>query len=241
MKLSTDAINNLNLLIQTTFLAGISKLIIDSNKICGINDQQTVAIITSNNVPDFQGKKIGISRLNMLDARMNLVKSVGDLNIDATESNNGQEISILDISSGKTKAQFRCSSMDNVKGVPKNIADNLVWEIQISNKLLPTLNQGFTAMSSENIIIASKDGKNVSFEYVDSNKDIFTMDGDGDIKWIGDGDAQSSFCQKYPTKAFLSLLKEISKTSDTITMKIGAGGILQLMVNGFDFFVIPAK
>ena len=240
MKLSTDAINQLNLLVQTAMIAGLKKLVIEPDKVRGIDEKQSVVVISSTNVPDLNGKQIGINRIDQLSARINLVKSQGDLSIEATPSQqNAADISILDLSVGKTKAQFRCASVEAVKGVPKNITDTLVWEIKVGSKALPTITQGVSAMGSEQLTIASRDGKTVSFECVDTNKDVFTTDSDVPPNWIGDGTAGTSFCQKYPAKTLLALIKEAAKTEDPVTLKLGEGGILNLEVNKFNFYIIP--
>jgi hypothetical protein len=241
MKLSVDSISKLDLLIQTSLTAGIKKLVIEGGKIRGIDEKQSVVIITSDNVPDFDGKQIGINRLESLAARLNLVKSQGGIEIEATEASNKTDISILDLSAGKTKAQFRCASVEAVKGVPKNIADTLVWEIKIDSRTLPTITQAVTAMGAEAITIACKDGKSVSVELVDANKDIFTTDLTEAPIWIGTGTNPGSFCQKYPAKTFVTLIKEALKTSDPLSLKMGEGGIFSFKINGFDFFMLPTS
>lgn len=241
MKLTTDSIQRLDQLVSTSMVAGIKKLIIEAGKIRGIDEKQSVVIITADQVPDLDGKQVGINRIDALSARMNLVKSQGDLQIEATESsNNPNDINILDLSAGKTKAQFRCASVEAVKGVPKNITDTLVWEIKVTSKMIPTLTQGVSAMGAETITLASRDGNSVSFECIDAGKDVFTTDAEEAPVWIGDGAQGSSFCQKYPAKTFISLLKEATKFTDPVTLRLGEGGILSLKVNGFDFFIIPA-
>jgi hypothetical protein len=240
MKLTADSIHRIDLLVQTAMVAGLKKLVIEQDKVRGIDEKQSVVILSTDNVPDLSGKQVGINRIDQLNARLNLVKSQGDLTIEATEAPNGNDISMFDIVAGKTKAQFRAASVEAVKGVPKNINDTLIWEIKVTGKILPTLNQGVSAMAAETLTIASRDGTSVSFECVDGNKDVFTTDADEAPVWIGQGSAQSSFCKKYPAKTLLSLLKEAVKTTDPVSLKLGEGGILSLKVNGFDFFVLPA-
>jgi hypothetical protein len=239
MKLSQDAVTQLDTLVQTSLIAGIKKLVIENDKIRGIDEKQTVVILTTNNVPDFNGKQIGITRLDSLAARLNLVKNQGPVSIDATEASNGNDISILDLSSGKVKAQFRCASVEAVKGVPKNVADTLVWEIKFDAKSLPIITQAIAAMGAESVTIASKDAKTVSIELIDTNKDVFTTELLESPVWIGTTKAQSSFCQKYPAKTFVSLLKEAIKVNDPVTIKIGEGGIVSLQLNSFDIFLLP--
>ena len=240
MKLTTDAINRLSTLIQTSMVAGLKKMIIEPGKIRGIDEKQSVVVITTDNVPDLSGKSIGITRIEQLSARLALVGSQGDVAIEATETPSN-DISILDLSSGKTKAQFRCATVEAVKGIPKNITDVLVWEVAVNSKLLPTLTQAVSAMSAETITIASRDGASVSFECIDLNKDVFTTDAEDGPQWIGSGTPSTSFVNKYPAKTLLGLLKEASKSTDPVIIKIGQGGILSLKVNSFDFFVLPSQ
>ena len=240
MKLSTDTIAQLDQLVQTAMIAGLKKLVIEPGKVRGIDEKQSVVIINTTNVPDLSGKQIGINRIDQLSARINLVKSQGDLAIEATESQqNSADIALLDLSVGKTKAQFRCASVEAVKGVPKNITDTLVWEIKLGSKTLQTITQGVSAMGAEQLTLASRDGQTVSFECVDTNKDVFTTDAEEAPKWIGTGTAGTSFCQKYPAKTLLALIKEAVKTDPLVTLKLGEGGILNLEVNKFNFYVIP--
>jgi len=239
MKLTPDSFQKLDTLIQTALTAGIKKLVIEGGKIRGIDEKQQVVIITTNNVPDFGGKQVGINRLESLAPRLGLVKSQGDVTVETTDASNGTDISLLDLSSGKVKAQFRCASVENVKGVPKNIADTLVWEIKLTAKNLPVIAQAVVAMGAETVTLASKDGKVVSVELVDASKDIFTTELSDNATWIGDGNAQSSFCQKYPAKTFVALLKEALKTNDPLTLRIGQGGITSFQVNGYDFYMLP--
>lgn len=246
MKLSADSIKNLDLLLTTALKANIEKIIIDKDGndqpvIRGIDEKQTVALISRANVPDLSSKTLAISRAPALAARLNLVKTQGDVEIEAVDGRTDSEIARLDLSSGKAKTQFRSSAIETVKGVPKNITDTLAWKITLPTKQLPLIVQGASAMQSETITIASKDAKNVTFEAVDSNKDVFTTETDTAPEWIGDGSATASvFCQKYPAKTLLPLLKEAAIGIDSIELSLGANGILSLTVNGFNFFVIPA-
>lgn len=241
MKLSTDSIHLLDKLVQTAIIAGVKKLIIEPGKIRGIDEKQSVALISTDNVPDLNGKQVGINRLEQLSARINLVKGEGDMIIDATEASNKLDISLLEINVGKTKAQFRCASVEAVKGVPKNMMDKLVWTINVDGKALPVLGQAVAAMGADNITVASRDGKTVSIECVDTNKDIFTKDLEEAPKWTGTGTQATSFCQKYPAKTVLALLKEAAKTIDPVPVAIGEQGMMSLNVNGFIFFVIPIQ
>lgn len=243
MKLSQDSIALLDSLVQTARAAGIKKLVIESGKIRGIDEKQQVVIITTNNVPNLNGKQLGIARLDMLSDRLNLMKNQGTLEIETTDSNfNKTDIGQLDLTAGKVKTQFRSSTIETVKGVPKNVSDVPAWEIKIDSKVLPVITQAVSAMSSEAVTIASKDGKTVSIELVDSIKDIFTTELTEPPIYVGTGAvSKTSFCHKYPSKIFITLLKDALKTADPLHIHLGEGGICWFKINGFDFFILPSQ
>jgi hypothetical protein len=244
MKLSKENIEQLDSLVHTALIAGIKKIIINEGVIRGIDEKQTTVIISESNVPDMfgkDGKQIGINRIDQLAARLNLLKNQGEINIDATLATNQADVMMLDLSAGKTKAQFRCASIEAVKGVPKTIVgETKAWEFNIKPTLIPTLTQAISAMGSETVTIASKDGQTVSFECVDANKDVFTTDSDEPPVYVGLNDV-SSFCQKYPAKTFLILIKEGLKNLESLKLSIGENKVLTLKVNGFDFSLLPAQ
>ena len=245
MKLTSDSVISIESLVHTAMVGGISSLIIDNNVdgdpiIRGIDEKQSTIILTKNNVPDLNGKKVAISRLSMIASRLTLVKSQGPVEVDAVDAKNGTDISHLELSSGKTKAQFRCNSIESTKGVPKSINDQRVWKITGPSKVISLLNQASGAMNTEKVTISSKDLTSVSFECVDTNNDVFSTEIDNKPEWIGDdGDGATTFAHSYPLKSLLPLLKEANKTTDSFDIFIGAGGSLSLIVNGFDFYILP--
>jgi hypothetical protein len=239
MKLSQDTIDLFEVLIQTSLTVGVERLVIADNKIGGIDNKRTVGIVSTKNVPDFDGKTIALNRLKQLVTRFNLAKAQGSISVEATISQSGSEVSILDIKGGKGKAQFRCAAIETVKGVPKGFADTPVWELSVDSKLIPLLAQADGSMTADGITIASKDGKNVTFELVDSNKDVVTFELEAEANWIGTGDAAASFCNKYTSKSLLVLLREAAKYTDPVKLQMGAGGLLLITLGKFEFFTLP--
>ena len=249
MKLSNDTIARLDQLIGTSMIAGIKKIIIEPGKIRGIDENQNVVVITTNSLPDFGGKQVGINRIDQLRSRIDLLRSADgpDLVVEAVESTTVADTIIsLELSVGKTKVPFRCASVTAIANVPKNIVDKFVWEVTMPTKVLPVLTQGISTMGADHLTIASRDGISVSLECIDSNKDVFSTDG-GSIRWIGDGAPDSSFCKKYVAKFLLPLLREVVKgqysrgapATDSIIIKLGQEGIISITVNDLSFYVLP--
>lgn len=242
IKLSTDSVSQLDQLIQTATLADLVKLVIEPGKIRGINKNQTVVVFSDNGVPDMQGLQVGINRVSELGARLNLIKSQGTAVVAVTPSTHTpNDISMMELSSGRTKAQFRTASVDAVKGVPKNITDTVAWQVTIDSRLITTIVQGVAATKAENITIASRDGQTVTFETVDANKDIFATDAEDHAVWVGQGTPGTSFVQTYQAKTLLALLREANKSGGKTMVNVGAGGLLSLVVNGLDFYFVPTN
>jgi len=72
-----------------------------------------------------------------------------------------------------------------------------------------------------------------------THKDQVVFELDDEAEWIAKSTAGTSFCNRYPAKALLSLLREAAKTQDPVKVTVGQGGLLIIDVNGFDFFTLP--
>ena len=181
MKLNSESVKSLESLVHTALIGGINTLIIDKTSdgdkiIRGIDEKQSVVVITKSNVPNLNDKQVAISRLSLLASRLTLIKNQGDVDIDAVEAKNGTDISHLDLSSGKTKVQFRCSAVDVTRGVPKSMNDTPAWKITAPSKIISLLSQATAAMQAEKVTISSKNLDCVTLECIDSNNDVFSTE-----------------------------------------------------------------
>jgi hypothetical protein len=239
MNLSQTGITGITSLVHIALTVGVDRLVIGDGKIRGIDDKRTVGIVTTNNVPDIGGKTVVLNRLKQLSTRLSLASAQGDVTVDATLAANDTEISILTIKGGKSKGQFRCAAIEAVKGVPKGFSDPVVWELSVRNTLIPLLAQADSSMNADGITIASKDGKAVTIELVDTNKDVMTFELEDEATWVGTATAGDSFCNKYPSKSLLTLLREAAKTDASVKLCMGDGGLLFITINGYEFFTLP--
>jgi hypothetical protein len=241
MKLTPEATKALDTLLQTANAVGIEKLIIGNGLIRGADEKKTVAVVTDKGVPDLDGKSMTINRIKQFLQRLNLAKSQGELQLEATVAPNGADVSLIEIVGGKSKSQFRCASLEAVKGVPKGMSDPAVWVLKVASKMVPIISQAEASLDATGVTLASKDGKTVSVELVDTvNKDVVSIELEDEATWIGSGNAATSFVNKYTTKALLGLLREASKDAgDTIELRVGQGGLLMINVAGVAFCTLP--
>ena len=236
MKLSAQTIASVDNLLTTLNTIGIEKVIVEPGKIRAIDEKRTVGVVTDKQVPDLEGKTLAVSRIKALKDRLSLAKAQGDVGITAT-SGSGTDISMLELAAGRSKSQFRCSASDAVK-IPKAINDTPAYDVLISVKQIPLIAQADSAMATDGITIASKDGSTVSIELVDSTKDVYTFEVEKPATALA-GKA-SSFVHKYTSKSLLSLMREAAKTAgDDVKLTIGSGGMLFIDVAGYNFFTLP--
>lgn len=237
MRISADSIKNLDTLLETCSIAGVDNLIIEDGKARGVNDGKTVVIISSDNLPDFDGKKIGFNRLSVLQTRLKLVNRDSSANIDAKESASG-EIAQLDLAGAGVKVQYRCAATNTIKA-PKNINDTISWEFSISTETIGLVLSGAKSMGSKKLVLVTRDGQ-VSMECTDANSDVFTAVVAETLKWKRtDSDApKGGFVHNYIVDELLPLLKAAAATGSASVM-IGESGTLHLDVNGHRLTVIP--
>lgn len=237
MKLSDSSITALTNMLNTANAVGVDTLIASTDLVRGIDEKKTVGIVSKTGAPALDGKTIAINRVKQLVSRINLVSQRGPLQVTCTMAPNGTDIAALELSSGKSKSQFRCASVDAVKGVPKGFNDVPVWNVTIPAAMIASLAQADAAMGGDGLTLASKDGKVVSVEFIDSNKDTCSLELDTEAVSLP-GNTSTSFAVKYWSKTLLGLLKEAAKTSDP-KLQIGAGGLTQIEINGMLFFTLP--
>ncbi len=236
-KLADKDLAALTTLINVANSVGVETLIVTTDLIRGIDEKKTVGIVSKTGAPDLSGKQLAVTRVKQLVSRLNLVAARGPLQVECTQAQAGNDIAALELSSGKSKSQFRCASVDAVKGVPKGFNDVPVWEVTIPATMVAAISQADSAMSSDGLTLASKDGKTVSVEFIDTNKDTCSLELETEAVSLP-GNTATSFAVKYWSKPLLNLLKEASKTADP-KLQIGAGGLTQIEINGFLFFTLP--
>jgi hypothetical protein len=238
MILSQDAVTNFDLLLQTAQLADISKMIIEPGVIRGIDDKKSVVIITDANIPDFNGKTIGLNRINVLNQRVNTMKKLENFSIDVQESGkNPAEVEMITLTAKKAKAQFRCASPEFIKQVPKAFNDTWKYTIPVTEEAVNLFQQGVSMMAAQTVKITSS-GDSVSFEVADGNRDVFKNEFSEVVLDSEMNEISANFAYEYPAKVFMTLLKKAVVDGAAI-LTIGEKGICRLTVNSYPVMILP--
>lgn len=236
MKLSKQSITHLKALLQAVAIPKIDKIVIENGQARGVDDDQTVAIISDTNIPDFGGKTVGLNRLSTLVNRLNLLESIEDLQVEAVEQ--GDSIASFNISAKGTKFQYKCARADVIKA-PKKLYDDFKWLINIDADSIKLAISAANTMDSEQIALCSKSNGEVYFEIVDGiTKDTFTSVIAIEASWIPEDEDRptQSFVHYYAIKTLIPLLKAIS--SGPAALVVGEAGMLQITVNNAHTFTL---
>jgi len=233
MNLTQDLTTFIENVVKTSQSVQIDDVIIEGGAVRAIDEDRTVVLYQTNNVPSFPFDSIGLNRIGILLSRLDLVKGRDGFQIDIETKTNEDitHVSALKMKSADTKVGYLCANPETIKA-PKQINDEIIYSIQLNAEAVSVLQKGHAAMGSENVSIISKDG--VSFELEDINGDTFVHDFSSDATSLSPG-ADTSFVHKYPVKVILSLFKQ---NPDGV-FEIGAKGILKISVNDLDFYVLP--
>lgn len=242
--LSKENVLKFNKVLDTCLLAGIENVLIengDKSIIRGINDDRTCLILSENDVPEIGGDVIGLSRMNVLRSRMNVLNADSSFEM-TSETNNRNEISILGLKNNKAKTQFRCASPSIIKA-PKAVNDEELAVVEINKADVATLNSAAKAMGAKTFTLMCKangDNYEAFIEYYDVNQDVFSMKVADSVEFL---DEPATFVYYYITDVFLSLIRKISDSlpegENTFPLIIGKGGTLRLIINNHVIILVP--
>jgi hypothetical protein len=247
MKLSQESVRNLKTLLQTVSLVKIDRLIIESGKIRGVDDDQTVVIVSDQNVPDFNGATVGLNRLSILANRIGLFDANEDFSVEAVEApsrdnEGGTDISAFKLAAKGSKFEYRTARAGAIKA-PKMLNDTFVWAVTVPVDAIKIAISAANTMGSDQIALVSKSSGEVLFEIVDgSTQDSFTTKIADEAVWLPEDEDQpvQSFVNYYAVKALMPLLKAASAQGDVVLL-VGEEGMLQITVNNYTLTLLPRE
>ena len=232
MKLTAQDITSLNNILTTCAVGGVESIIIEDGYVRGVNEARTFVIISNHEVPKLP-QKIGLSRLTSLKQRLELFSGNSATIIDAKESDRG-EISSLDISAGRNKVQYRCTSTMLIKA-PKSINDEATHKVFISKDELKLVLNAVKVMGGKTVQLVIKKDRTVSIIANDATNDAFTAVLDTPAEFVDED--QDSVVHYYHADIFLAVLR--TSDFDITALQVGAAGTLTAAVNGHRVVIMP--
>lgn len=238
MKLAPESLAYILNVIKTAKLVGIDSVIVEPDTVRAIDENKTVVLFQSEDVPTLEFNSIGITRLDNLLARYDIASSTPNFSVEFDTKDNGDDkfASTLILKGKGTKIEYRCGDPSKISA-PKQVNDVIRYRVPLNAEAVTLLQKGAAAMAADNVSIISNDG--VSFELVDVGNDVFkhTFATDAQLVPDADGEVASStkFAHRYPVKTILALFR----SNPNGTFSVGQKGILSFEVNGLTVFVLP--
>jgi len=246
MKLTKDEINYIQAVIKVANLVDIGNIIIEPGKIRAMDEDQTVVLFQDNNVPDMSFGSLGLNRISVFLARLELAKLQDNFTIDAvtagdttkygfdmftpTDKQTPMWVRSLTMSGKNTKIDYRCASPQTIKA-PKTRAGINQHTVDLTPEAVNMIAKGKAAMKSNEVSFhGNKDG--VVLEISDINGDALEYHF-SDIVHTNPG-VSLDFSYKYP----IELLLPIFKTNPTGQFSLTPRGTLMFTVSGLDVYVM---
>lgn len=242
MKVDTQSLAYIQNVVKTAQLVKISNIIIEPEKIRAIDDEKSVVLFQDTDVPDMPFGSIGLNRIDVFMTRFEIAKSMDNFELEAVmpdvdpDKPDANKFARALLMQGKgTKIDYRCANPATIQA-PKVINDAVKFKVQMNPEAVLLMSKGQGAMTADEVsLISDKDG--VHFEMTDINGDAFTYKFADKVS-LADPKANgkdTNFIHKYPLKVILPLFKTSSDTPFFVT----ARGMLKIVVNGLDMYVLP--
>lgn len=235
MKLTTKDTAALNALLHTCGICDIESVIIEGGIARGVNESKTCALISDFDIPNLP-QTMGLSRIGALRQRIDVFAGNNEAAVEVKESEKG-EISSIEISAGKNKVQFRCTSSTLIKA-PKNINGTPVNRVSIKKEELKMVFNAIKAMGGKKIMLSVRKDGNVTFRVDDATNDAFTISLDEDVTRLSN-ESMDSVAHYYSSDIFATVFKPAFDEFAVITFDIGDNGIIKLKVNGHSVTLLP--
>lgn len=224
--------------VETARSIGITNVIIEPGRVRAMDAANTVTILQTSGVVDLACGSIGITRPDVLQARVNIATDVGSAAVEATTATYVQDkkeipfARALAIKGAGFKIDFRCSNPQIIKA-PKALPNSTAaFEFDFDPLFVQQLSKGRDAMGADSVVLFGED-TGVYFTMKDVSGDEYTNSVVKDVVGVAVG-SQPSFDYKYPIKTLLSMLKK----NRTYHIAITEQGLLSLVIDGLTVYLL---
>jgi len=180
----------------------------------------------------FSKTNVGIDGNNMTAGKTCPVNA--QFQIEGKVSDAG-DVSLLTISMGKTKVQFRCTSAALMK-YPKKNNDPAFAVVYLSRAEAQQASKAAKSLKSDRLLLqVGRDG-NVRLECVDSSNDRFEIELAKQADYMDEAD---SAVHSYIANVLTDVLDAAAKDAEEISLILGADGSITTTARGHELIVFP--
>jgi len=231
MKLNNTDVEHLKSILSVCSLLGIEGIVITEGMARGAKVSLDAAILTDANLSMSEDLRLGIGRVTELEKRISIFQ--GPVDIDG-KSNDAGDVSMLTLSSGKSKVQFRCTNVNLIK-YPKSNEDTPVVAITFNKTEVQQAAKAVKTLGAENIVLQISRAGVAKLECSDSSNDRFEIEAEKEVEFIEEAEG---IVQTYLAGLLTSVLEAGCKDKEEITMILGEAGSLTLTVKGHTVLVM---
>lgn len=232
MKTIQTDIVELKSILAACKLVGVDGVVIHEGQARGAPSSLNSAILTEARLSIPQDLRIGIGRVSELEKRLNIFS--GPVEIEGKANDKG-DVSMLTISSGKTKVQFRCTSA-NLMTYPKVNEDQPIAMITFTKNEVQQLSKAVKTLAATEIVVQVSRTGVVKLECSDDTNDRFDVELEKEVEFVEDAE---SIVQTYVANVFVDVLDAACKNSEETTILLGEAGSIVVTANGHTLLVLP--
>lgn len=224
MKLQKKPLEIIWRVVQTAKLVNIESVIVEEGRVRGIDENRTVVIFHEDESIDLGVGSIGITRIDTLLSRLNLVMGRDDFTVDVKVDDEKNFIRSLTMKAKGTRVEYRCADPAHV------VAPRVTNDVMQAKVILPQpdavlLQDGAKAMGNVELVTIKNVKDEVMFELEDVNGDVFDR--------VFAKGIEHDFSHKYPVKTVLALLKNGGE------FEIGQKGMLKVIKEDLGVLILP--
>jgi hypothetical protein len=232
MKLEASLISYIKNIVKTASSIGIDGIIIEQTVVRAMDEEKTVVMCQTANIPQLPFESLGINRINVFTDRLSLVENREGFEVTPIKSDRDDQIIALNMKATGIKVDYRCANIATISA-PKQINDTIKYRVPLNAEAVALLARGQTAMGADTVTVISNDN-GVAFELADTNNDVFSNIFTTNAEPVGDT-VGVDFVNRYPVKTLLALFKQ----NPDGCFYIGQKGTLKINVNDIDIYVLP--
>lgn len=234
MNFSSSMVDNFKRVITVCKQVGIEVVVLAENRVMGANGARNLAIISDSGLNLADDVKVGIGRLSELEKRLGMFSEKIDI---SCKLNDKSEVALMSLSSGKMKAQFRCTSMTMLdRKYPKTNEDPPENVLTLHKSEVAAITRAIKTYGSANVIVKVNRNGSAQLECSDSSNDQFTIDIE---KGVEQNEAGQAVLLTYNAANFCQVLDLAAKDEDEIPLVIGGYGSMTAQVKGFSIVMVP--
>lgn len=223
--------------VATAKLLGIDNIIIEPDRVRAMDDDTSVVLLQTDNVPVMPFGSLGLNRLSLFSSRYEIAKNADKFELVADVAGTDTPVPYvraLTMKGKGIKIDYRCANPAAIRA-PKAFAnDALKYRARMHPEAVVYMMKGSSAMDADEVsLIGAKDS--ISFEITDINSDKMSyVFGDVVDNVLPNDSSEPKFVHRYPIKLLQTLFKPNSDSYFYITSR----GMLKIAINGLDVYVL---